>query len=146
MVSCTFLLSFACTGIHAQEAMVTPDGNLSANVTTENSSMEEGGQQAYEISVVDGFQENYGIDLTMTPYHYSASNFLILKIENIQNEHMSYQLQDRNGKIVDSRRLNNKQTNISLKNFDPDIYLLEVVIDQKDVKTFKIIKTTNNEL
>ena len=155
MLCGTLLLGFGLTGLHAQEATVASGGDAfgsggsasysigqlhyTTNMGTD-ASVAQGVQQAFEISIVVGIHEDFGINLVMIAYPNPTTDFLTLEVENFQNEHISYQLRDLNGKLLESRRMTNQKTHISLKNLDPAIYFLEVIINQKEVKTFKITK------
>ncbi len=53
---------------------------------------------------------------------------------------MSYQLFDMQGKILKSKKITGKQTDIVMGNLVPATYFVKVIQRNKEIKTFKIIK------
>ena len=152
-----FLLSFGIAGLQAQEAVTASGGDASGSGgstsysigqvfyitnTGTNSSVAQGVQQPMEISVVTTLEEAKGINLSCKAYPNPTTDFLTLKVENYDNTNLAYQLFDMNGKLIETNRLEGKQTNIDMSNIVPATYFLKVIQSNKDkeVKTFKIIK------
>lgn len=109
-------------------------------ITGTNGSVAQGVQQPYEISVVSGIKETNTITLQLSIYPNPTSNFLILNIGNYNNERLSYQLFDNTGKLLENNKITKNESNISTENLAPAIYFLKVTNNQKEIKTFKIIK------
>jgi hypothetical protein len=63
-----------------------------------------------------------------------------LKVESYELENLSYELYDINGSLLQSNEIVGKETVIQTGNLSPAAYYLKVSDDQKEVKTFKIIK------
>jgi hypothetical protein len=107
----------------------SPNGNI----------VSDGVQQPYEI-VILGKSNFENILLEMNVFPNPTADELRLKIgEN--KAILFYQLFDLNGKsLSDSQKIANKETIITLKNFDKGIYLLIVSSENQLFKTFKIIK------
>lgn len=153
------LVSTACFclfvyGINAQEALVTSaqeasgtGGHLSSSFgqvhyqTNSGSSgtMTQGVQQAFEISVTSGIKET-GIELNCSVFPNPTVNFLNLKITANNNDKLSYQLFDQNGRIVDSNSVNSENTMIDMTTLPTSTYFLIVNQNNLEIKTFKIIK------
>jgi hypothetical protein len=55
-------------------------------------------------------------------------------------DNLSYQLYDMNGKLLQNRKVDGNETVITMGNLVPSTYFLKVTDNQKEVKTFKIIK------
>ena len=110
--------------------------------------MSQGVQQPYEISVLPGYSDVAGINLSFVAYPNPTIDHLTLKVDatlpfNIQS--LSFQLCDMHGKILWIQRLEDSETSISMTNYVPAIYLLSILqmeanTTHKILKTFKIIK------
>jgi len=100
----------------------------------------QGVQQPFEISVVSGIEEKLGISLALSVYPNPANDYLTMKIENFGKENLSYKLFDINGKLLINRKIEGSETNIDMSQFVVSTYFLNVIQDNRDVKTFKIIK------
>jgi len=153
--SAIFLLGIGLTGLQAQEAIPASGGNASGSGGTAsftvgqvvyttntgtNGSVVQGVQQPYEISIVSGIEEANSIILQCTAYPNPTSDFLTLKIENYDNENLSYQLFDVSGNLIENKKLTSNETTITMTNRVPTIYFLKVIENQIEIKTFKIIK------
>lgn len=150
-----FVFGYGLYGLQAQNSVITTGGNASgsggsvsytvgqvvySSTVGTNGSVSEGVQQPYEISIISGFEEVSGITLNCTAYPNPTSDFLILRIENDLLKHISYQLFDVNGKLLDTKKIKGIQTSIVTSYLVPAIYFLKVIQSDKEIKTFKIIK------
>ena len=111
-----------------------------------NGSVAEGVQQPYEISVVTAIEEAKGINLSILAYPNPTTDYLTLSInDNVKTSHdlslMSYQLYDMSGKLLQTDKITGTQTSIVMSNLVPVTYFLKVIQGNKEIKTFKIIKT-----
>jgi hypothetical protein len=97
-------------------------------------------QQPYEILVVTGLDEAKRISLEVSVYPNPTSEFLKLKVESYKQENLSYQLYDINGNLLQNGKIDGKETIIETGGLLPATYFLRISDNQKDVKTFKIIK------
>lgn len=99
----------------------------------------QGVQQAYEI---------YSVGITETELNISLSVFpnpivenLILQISDYNNEKLSFQLYDIQGKLVNKGQIITKQTQMNTSSLPPATYFIHVVNqDNKKIQLFKIIK------
>jgi hypothetical protein len=147
---CLFL-----TGLQAQQTTTTSGGNASGDGgsvsfsvgqmvytthTTTGGSVAQGVQQPYEISVVTAIENTENITLACSVYPNPATDFVILKIENYQINHLAYKLYDINSKLIETKKIASNETIISLKNSGSAVYLLKITDNNKEIKTFKIIK------
>lgn len=148
------LLFIGITQVHAQETTTTSGGNASGTngslsytigqtvyTTTSGTtgSMAQGVQQAFEIQTVLGV-ENFNINLQMAVYPNPTTNWLQLEVKNTGFEKLNYQIFDINGKLVLQNKISTETTTISMENLSTNLYLLKVLENNKEVKTFKIIK------
>ncbi|MEI6349281.1 MAG: T9SS type A sorting domain-containing protein [Bacteroidota bacterium] len=103
-------------------------------------SVAQGVQQPYEISIVIGLEEAKEINLLVSAYPNPTKEFLNLKVENYTVENLSYQLFDIQGKLLESKKIESKETSIVTSNLVPATYFLRVIESNREIKTFKIIK------
>ncbi len=149
------LLCIGLTGIQAQEAIPATGGDASggggsvsysvgqvvySTNTGINGSEAQGVQQPFEISVVTGLEEAKGIILNLSAYPNPTTDFLNLKVENYKTENLTYQINDINGKLLETKKIEGSETSIVMSDLPPAVYFLKVIQGDKEVKTFKIIK------
>jgi len=149
-----YLLGLGST-IQAQNVIPASGGNASGigsvsysigqvvyttNTSITYGSVAQGVQQPFEISVITAIEKAKDITLVCSVYPNPASDFLTLKVENYDIEGLSYKLFDANGKLLESKRVTGYETTISMANLLPSLYFLKITDNQKEIKTFKIIK------
>lgn len=154
-LSAVFFLGFGLTGLHAQEATLATGGNASGSggsasysvgqvVYTTNAGTNgfivQGVQQPFEISVVTGLEEAKYILLQCLAFPNPTTDFLNLTVENYANHNLLYQLFDVSGNLLEAKKLDGNQTNIVVSKLVAATYFLKVSDNNKEVKTFKIIK------
>ena len=148
-------LGIATTSLYAQEAVPATGGEASGaggtvsytvgqvlyNTYTGTSNSEaQGVQQPYEISIVVGIEAYEGIRLSCQVYPNPSTNYLVLEVENYDLKDLHYQLLDVSGKLLKSKRIESTTSTISMKDYVPSVYLLQVVSESTIIQTFKIIK------
>ena len=141
----------------AQEAVATAGGDASGTngnvsytvgqvVYTTNTgttgSVAQGVQQPFEIQTVLG-AENFNINLQLAVYPNPTTNWLQLEVRNTDFANLSYQLFDLNGKMILNEKITAETSSIQMERLPAAIFLLKVVNNNKEVKTFKIIKKEN---
>ena len=147
-------LLLGLTQVNAQEAVVTSGGNASGtngnvsysvgqtiyttNLGT-NGSVAQGVQQAFEIYTLLG-AENFNINLQLAVYPNPTTNWLQLEVKNTDFTNLSYQLFDLNGKMIYNQKVTAETSTISMEQLPAAIFLLKIVSNNKEVKSFKIIK------
>lgn len=154
-LSAVLLLGLTLIELPAQETIPASGGNASGSAGTisytvgqvvyttntgTNGSVAQGVQQPYEISVVSGVEQVKDINLIFLAFPNPTTNFLTLKVENYDNKNFSYQIYDINGKLLENKKLTGNENTISMANFIPATYFLKIPDNNKEVKTFKIIK------
>lgn len=153
-LSALLLLFLGLTRLKAQQATTASGGNASGTggslsfsvgevVYTTNASasgsMAQGVQQSYEISVVTGL-DLLDVQLDLSVYPNPICEFLTLQVDKNGIENLMYQLSDINGKILESKKIAAITNIISMEHYANAIYFLKVTQNQRDIKTFKIIK------
>ena len=111
--------------------------------TTDNSptgTISQGVQQPYEIYTLSTASFDNTINITYTAYPNPTTGFLILKVSDFTNENLMYQLFDINGKLIKNSKIDSTETNIVMENNPAATYFLKITTNNKEVKTFKIIK------
>jgi Secretion system C-terminal sorting domain len=147
-------LGLGVASIQAQHTVVSAggdaigtDGTMSyslgqvAYITTTGSTgtVAQGIQQSYEI-VTLGANNFPEITLNIVLYPNPATSFVNLKIEKTDIYRLEFQLFDINGKQILNQKINQIETKIEIQNLPSTIYYLNVLDQNKKIKTFKIIK------
>jgi hypothetical protein len=142
------------TGVMAQEAILASGmdaigsgGSVSYSVgqivyTSEEGStgsLTQGIQQSYEISIVNGI-ENEKINLEMYVFPNPTKNNLILTINDIELSNLTFQLFDITGKFLQEKRIVDNRTMIDLTIYLSGIYFVKILNENLELKNYKIIK------
>jgi hypothetical protein len=153
-----FTLAIFCSiaiNIYAQESVNTTGGeavgdggSVSYSVgqvtyqtyTGTNGSVSQGVQQPFEISVVTAIEEAQNIKLSVSAYPNPTTDYLILEVKDFELEALHFQLYDINAKLIQSGRITGNQTSIVMRNLVPATYFVRVMQNNKEIKTFKVIK------
>lgn len=152
-----FLLGLGLIGLQAQESINASGGNASGsggsasysvgqvfyhtNSGTNEFSVAEGVQQAFEISIVTGIDDAAGIELEYLVYPNPTRDNLTLKVQNnYKNDKLIYQLYNMNGVLLESKKLMGDKTAISMAGYVRATYFLKIVDSNNEIKVFKIIK------
>lgn len=99
----------------------------------------QGVQQPYEIFTV-GFKET-DLNISLSVFPNPAADNLTLQISDYNNENLSYQLYDMQGKLLDNGQVAAQQTLINTSSLSPATYFINIVNQKnKQVQSFKIIK------
>jgi len=154
-LSAVLLLGLGLTGLQAQTSINATGGNASGSGgsssysvgqvayqthTGTNGSVAQGVQQPFEISVVTAIEEAKGINLSVSAYPNPTTDYLTLEVKEFELSNMSFQLYDMSGKLLQNEKITGNQTSIVMSNLVPATYFVKVIQDNKEVKTFKIIK------
>ena len=157
MKSLTFFLFllFSATIVYSQQSLTTAGGEATgsgtasysigqvaySNNTGSNGSVSQGVQQVYTIvDVVDLVGGLATINLELAAYPNPTNNALTLNIGNYNNQNLTYRLCDMQGKLLDSKKVNNRSTEIGMQDLPASTYLLNIVDQESLIKTFRIIK------
>ena len=126
------------TGIGGSSSYTVGQLVYTTNTGT-NGSVAQGVQQPYEISTSVGIEVT-GINLELVVYPNPTTNVLNLNIGNYNNEKLTYQLYDMQGKLLDTKHVINNSTPIVMQELPKSTYLLSVLDNNSLIKTFRIIK------
>lgn len=149
------LSGLALSFLQAQETVNTSGGNaLGSNGTASYSigqvayqihsgtigTLTEGVQQPYEISLITAIEAAKGINLSVSVYPNPTSYNLTLSIDEFNISNLSYQLYDMQGKLLKDEKITSNQTSIGIGNLISATYYLKVIQNNREIKTFNIIK------
>ena len=101
-------------------------------------SVAQGVEQAYEIYSVGIKETTLNISLSVFPN--PTSDFLTLKVEDYNNETLSFDLLDEQGKLVLNEQITNQETQVAMSTLARGSYFINIVQANKQIQTFKIIK------
>ena len=154
------LMSGFVMTIEAQNTITTTGGNATgtggtvsytvgqiANSTLSgtNGFITQGVQQPYEISVVTGIDNTSSITLECIVYPNPTRGLIKLIVETLDHENLKFRLYDINGVLLQDKKVESRETEISMENLSSSIYFLKVIINNKEVKIFKIVKIKIHE-
>jgi hypothetical protein len=147
------LLCIGLSGLQAQVAIPASGGNATGSGTvsysvgqvvyitnTNSGSVTQGVQQPYEISVITAIEAAKDINLIFSVYPNPTTDFLTLKVKNIDKENLSYWIYGVSGNLIETKRIVADETQISMTNMVSGTYFLKIATANKEVKIFKIIK------
>ncbi len=148
-----FLLSFSAIGQTAHQVLSATGGDATgtggsvaysvgqivySTSTGSTGSVAQGVEQAYEISSV-GIKET-ALNISLSIFPNPTSDFLTLKVEDYNNETLSFDLLDEQGKLVLNEQITNQETQVAMSTLARGSYFINVVQTNKKIQTFKVIK------
>ena len=101
-------------------------------------SLAQGVEQAYEIYSV-GIKET-ALNISLSVFPNPTSYFLTLKVQDYNNETLSFDLLDEQGKLVLNEQITTQDTQVAMSTLARGTYFINVVQAIKKIQTFKIIK------
>lgn len=152
------IITLTFTKAASQQAIVTSGGDINGiggsvsysvgqpdytNFTDGGGSVSLGVQQPLVIIMVgtNEITEDFEISVYPNPFNTQA----ILKLASFKSEieikNLSYELHDINGKLISNGSIHDTETIFSMKEFSSGMYLLNVIRDGSEIKTFKIFKS-----
>jgi hypothetical protein len=153
------LLIFTCifyfSTIRAQEAITASGGDASGSGGAASYSIgqvvyythsgtsgseAQGVQQPYEISEVTGIADGKSITLQCTASPNPVTEKLVLKIEGELQTQYFASLYDIKGIRLEYKKINDTETIFDMSSLLPATYILKVINNNKEVRTFKILK------
>jgi hypothetical protein len=152
-----FLLVFVvgCIIINAQETVSVSGGNATGSgglvsytvgqilyntFSGTNGTVAQGVQQPYEISIVTTVENTEEISLEYLVYPNPTSGLIKLIIKSFDYENWRFRLYNLNSILLQDKKIENEETEISLQNLSASMYFLKVINNNREVKVFKIVK------
>ena len=148
-----FLFSFSAIGQTAHQVLSATGGDASgtggsvaysvgqivySTSTGTTGSVAQGVEQAYEIYSV-GIKET-ALNISLSVFPNPTSDFLTLKVQDYNNEALSYNLLDEQGKLVLNEQITTQDTQIAMSTLVRGAYFINVLQANKKIQIFKIIK------
>lgn len=149
------LIGFSITILHAQATIPATGGNAAGSggsvsytvgqitcnfLSVTNGTIAQGVQQPYEISVVTAIETAREISLECTVYPNPTRGLVKLIVESIDYENLRFRLFNINGILLQDKKVESKETEISMEDLPSSVYFLKVLKDNLEVKVFKIVK------
>lgn len=149
------LFSILSIAVYGQETISVSGGNASGTggraaytvgqvayiqVTGTNGFIIQGVQQPFEISVITAAENTEDITLTCVVYPNPASTYLKLVVSGLNAGKLKYSICNLNGLLLQDKNIDGPSTSISLDGYQAGIYFLRIVRDNREIKTFRIIK------
>jgi len=100
----------------------------------------EGVQQPYEISVITAVENTEDISLECSLFPNPTSGIIRLVIRSFENDNMIFRLFDINGVLLQDKKIEDRETVISMDNLPSSVYFLKIIKNRKEVKVFKVVK------
>ena len=70
----------------------------------------------------------------------ATNDLLLITLTGIEAENFRYVLYDKNGKMLEQGELRSKVSAINMKSHPAGLYLLKVMKQDQEIKTFEIVK------
>jgi hypothetical protein len=148
----TIATAFLCVSLYSQSNTVSAGGDAEGDngsisysigqvvytsAQGSNVNVNQGVQQPYDVGVVTGIEEA-GINLSVFPN--PTAGMLTLNVAGEDASLLSYQLFDASGRLIDSNNKLNSTTTISLETYATGVYTLSVSRNNKQVKSFRVVR------
>jgi len=147
------LFGLCATSLHAQEVVTTAgsygettSGSLSCTVgepvietiTDGTNTLTQGFHQSkLTVTAIKGLKVS-GIELSVYPN--PTNSFLSIEVKTDKQRDLLLSLFDLNGRLILQKKMaGNKQT-IKMQNYKPGTYILKVTEDNKEIRTYQIVK------
>lgn len=100
------------------------------------------GIQHQEINNESNSANNIDPNVDILIFPNPTTDFVNVNIIGVElvNEEQSYQLYDIQGRLLKQNTINQTETQISLNGLSPSMYILRVNVNNKVLRTFKILK------
>lgn len=90
--------------------------------------------------VVTALNEVPELALHIEAYPNPTTDYLNVSIKNAASENLSYTLYNSNRKVLTSKQISSDISEISMTGYASSIYFLKISGENKELKTFKIVK------
>jgi hypothetical protein len=127
------------TGINGSVSFTVGQIVYTTNTGT-NGSVAQGVQQPHEISLVTAIENSGDITLESTVYPNPTRGSIKLIVGSSDYENMRFHLYDINGVLLRDKKIEYRETEISMENLSSAAYFLKIIKNNLEVKVFKIVK------
>lgn len=148
------LLLCATHTIYSQESLSASGGNASGSGGTSsysvgqlvyttnegsNGSLSQGIQQSIELFSLSN-HDFKGLALKLATYPNPTTNYIVLQLKDSDLKGLTYEMYDMLGKTITKGLAQKETTQIAMQHLEAGTYVLKVNQNNKELKTFKIIK------
>lgn len=148
------LLFFIGLQVYSQKSVVAAYGNVTnqtGSVTfsigqvvnnyesNPTHSINQGVQQPFEISVLN-VNSPIASTINLLAYPNPTRDILTLEVNNFEGNNFQYHLISMNGAVLQNQKITSAMSLIQFKELPVGVYLLKITKENKEIKTFKIIK------
>jgi hypothetical protein len=152
---CFLLMSGLSITLFAQSTISATGGNVNgsggsvsytvgqilySSISGTDGTVVQGVQQPYEISVVTSIKNIEDINLKCLVYPNPTAEKTKLVFESADFENLSFRLFDINGVLLLAKKVESRETEISLENLSSSVYFLKIIKNNQEVRVFKIVK------
>lgn len=102
-------------------------------------SVSQGVQQGIELNTFSN-PELTTVNLNAVTHPNPTTDYVVLNISDSSLTNLCYTIMDVQGKVLLNGQISNSDTHISMQNLSLGIYMLKVIQNNTEIKTFKIIK------
>ena len=144
-----------CRNLKAQQAQVSAGGDAAGSngkasytvgqltyttLSSTSGTVIQGIQVSYEITEVNPSKLEEKIEIGLKAYPNPVIDNLILSVENSDQYQYRATLYDVQGRILKTLLIVDSKTNIEMNDLASALYFLKVESDNKEIKTYQIIK------
>jgi len=154
-VGSLLLLAFCLADVGAQHAIAATGGEANGTggtfsytigqlwyTTIENKDFTvfQGVQQPYEILEITGLPTLPGVILNATLFPNPAGEYVLLKVDALLLDDLTYRLTDLQGKLLESGVIRRNETFIPMSHLGASTYLVRIAQNNGNIAVYKIIK------
>jgi hypothetical protein len=111
-----------------------------STLSGQNGKLAQGVQQPYEISVTTAIENTENIFVDYRVYPNPTRGLIKLNVGSSDYEKMRFRLYDINGVLLQDKKVEAMETEVSMENLTFSVYILKVIYNNREVKVFKIVK------
>lgn len=91
-----------------------------------------------ETDISTPIAKTFNMDIQAYPN--PTTDYFVINLKNYENEKLSYNFYNLQGKLIDSQPINSAKTRVDCTNLQAAVYLLSINYNNIPIKTLKIIK------
>lgn len=100
----------------------------------------QGVQQPYEILEITGLPTMPGISLNASLFPNPADEYILIRVEDLPLNDLTYQLTDLQGKMLETGSITRNETSIPMSRLGAATYLVRITQNNALINVYKIIK------
>ena len=145
------LMLFAQTEVPRQEVISSASGlfsNSSGSIYFTIGECLTSTLRSNDLALTQGFHQTFlsisdiytigDLDFEITVFPNPATDFITIKVEKLQD--LDYIIYNMYGVVMEKKKIVETESDVSFKTLPPSIYIIKVLQNDKEIRTFKIIK------